>query len=153
MKKLMDAADPAVAESGRHLKKFNTMQELWEARPDLKDASLFMANLVENNPKMTKVEIQRVWDKQRGVYPETSGVHMESNSLFSHGYLSMKILREYANGGNRKASSNSSDANATAALLAVSANCIWRSQARFDNASAVLWEVACASFFPSSNPL
>ena len=28
MKKLMDAADPAVAESGRHPKKFKTMQEL-----------------------------------------------------------------------------------------------------------------------------
>jgi hypothetical protein len=31
MKKLMDAADPAVAESGRNPKKFKTMQELWEA--------------------------------------------------------------------------------------------------------------------------
>jgi hypothetical protein len=63
------------------------MQELWEARPDLKEASLFMANLVKKNTKMTKAELHNQWEIQRGVYPETSGVHMESNSLFSHGYL------------------------------------------------------------------
>jgi hypothetical protein len=54
MKKLMDAAGPAVAESGRKPKKIKTMQELWEARPDLKEASLFMANFVEKNPKNDK---------------------------------------------------------------------------------------------------
>jgi hypothetical protein len=36
--------------------------------------------------------------------------------------------------------------------LQVFANCIWRLQARFDNASCVDWEVACASFLPSSDP-
>jgi hypothetical protein len=41
MKKLMDAADLAVAESGRHSKKYETMQDLWQACPKLKDASLF----------------------------------------------------------------------------------------------------------------
>jgi hypothetical protein len=118
MTKLMAAAGPAVAESGGKPKKIKTMQELWEARPDLKEASLFMANLVKENPKMTKVELNNQWEIQRGVYPETSGVHMESKSLFSHGYLSMKILKEHANRGNRKASSSSSDANATAAAAA-----------------------------------
>jgi hypothetical protein len=118
MAKLMDAACLTVAESGRKLKKIKTMQELWEAGPDLKEASLFMVNLVKEYPKMTKVMLHNTWDNLRGVCPETSGDHMESKSLFSHGYLSMKILKEYANGGNRKASSNSSDANATAAAAA-----------------------------------
>jgi hypothetical protein len=106
-KKLMDAAGPAVAESGGKPKKIKTVQELWKARPDLKEASLLMAKLVKENPKMTKAELHNQWEIQRGVHPETSGFHimMESNSLFFHGYLSMKILKEYANGGNRKASS------------------------------------------------
>ena len=67
---------------------------------------------------MKKKEIQHEWEKQRGIHPETSGVHMESNTLFSYGYLSMKMLREYANGANRTASSNSADANATDAANA-----------------------------------
>ncbi len=36
--------------------------------------------------------------------------------------------------------------------LVVFANFIWSSQVRFDDASCELWEVECASFFPSSNP-
>jgi hypothetical protein len=118
----MDAADPAVAESGRH-SKFETLQDLWQARPKLKDASLFMADLVKKNPKIKKDDIQREWAKQRGILPETSGVHMKSNSLFSHGYLSMKMLREYAIEDNRAASSNSADANATAAAAEIHVSC------------------------------
>ncbi len=86
MTKLMDAAGPAVAESGGKPKKIKTMQELWEARPDLKEASLFMVNLVKENPKMTKVMLHNAWDNQRGVCPETSGVHIDSKGLLSHGY-------------------------------------------------------------------
>jgi hypothetical protein len=118
MKKLLDAAHPAVAESGRHPKKIKTMQELWNTCPKLKDASLFMADLVKKNPKVKKTEILREWAEQRGNHPETSGAHMESESLFAHSYLSMKMLREYVNKGNRAASSNSADANATAAAAA-----------------------------------
>jgi hypothetical protein len=61
MKKLLDAAHPAVAESGRHPKKIKTMQDLWNRCPKLKDASLFMADLVKKNPKVKKTEILREW--------------------------------------------------------------------------------------------